>query len=292
MPRLGEREARALTLGPDSVSWRCGSDARGFFAAGYALMLQVAHPTISSGVRDHSNFLSEPWARLWRTVDYVNLTIYSGLDAIEITARLREMHRSIKGANPDGSRYHALEPEAYAWVQASLVKTVVEVNERFVGPLRRADTERLYQEWRGLGRLLGIRAGDLPADWDAFQRYFDHMVATRLERTETGETVLRSLANPPRPPELPRWALPLWWLGRLPLRHLVMLCTVGMLPPALRERYGLRWSRWRDRELRAIEGLSRRLTPVLPEWVRISGPGYLAARQRAIRNNPLVPQDG
>ena len=88
MPRLTEPEARALTLGPDSVSWRYSSDLRLFLGSLGALLLQVAHPTVGSGVRDHSNFQAEPWARLFRTVDWVNLTIYGGEDAIETGERL------------------------------------------------------------------------------------------------------------------------------------------------------------------------------------------------------------
>jgi uncharacterized protein (DUF2236 family) len=290
-PRLTDEQARALTLTDNSVSWRVASDARGFLAAGYALMLQVAHPTVSSGVRDHSNFLNEPWARLWRTVDYVNLTVYAGQDAIEVTRRLRELHRSIKGGNPDGTKYHALEPEAYAWVQGTLVYTVVTANARFVKKLSTEDTERLYREWVGLGRLLGVREGDLPADWAGFLSYFNEMVETRLKRTETGEVVLRSIAKPPRPDELPKWTEPLWRVASLPLRHLLMLCTVGMLPPVLRERYGLRWTWWQERELRAITAVSRALTPILPGFVKITGPRYLTMRARALRHNPLVPRE-
>lgn len=288
-PRLTDEQAKALTLSENSVSWRCASDARGFLLAGYALMLQVAHPTVSSGVRDHSNFLNEPWARLWRTVDYVALTVYAGHDAIEVTRRLRELHRSIRGDNPDGTKYHALEPEAYAWVQGTLVYTVVTANARFVKPLSTEDTEALYREWVGLGRLLGVREGDLPEDWAGFLDYFTEMVDAKLRRTETGEVVLRSLARPPRPAELPQWTEPLWRAASLPLRHLLMLCTVGLLPPVLRERYGLRWNRWQERELRAIAAVSRALNPVLPRFVKVTGPRYLAMRANALRHNPLVP---
>src|SRR5262245_52885253 len=144
MPRLSEHEARALTLGPDSMSWRYTSDLRLFFGALTALLMQVAHPTVGSGVRDHSNFQREPWARLFRTIDWVNLTIYGGRDAVEVGARLREMHKHIKGSNPDGSRYHALEPGAYAWVHATLVYSIVNGQRMFGSGMSREDIERMY----------------------------------------------------------------------------------------------------------------------------------------------------
>src|ERR1043166_1360995 len=86
-------------LGPDSVAWRCASDSRLYLGAGNALLLQVAHPTVGSGVRDFSKFEQEPWDRLFRTIDYVNLSVYGGTDAPLVGRRLRSAHKSIKGVN-------------------------------------------------------------------------------------------------------------------------------------------------------------------------------------------------
>jgi uncharacterized protein (DUF2236 family) len=65
--RLTDPEAAELVPGTESVAWRYGSDIRLFLASLSALLLQVVHPTVGSGVRDHSNFGQEPWARLYRT---------------------------------------------------------------------------------------------------------------------------------------------------------------------------------------------------------------------------------
>ncbi|GAB3503155.1 oxygenase MpaB family protein [Amycolatopsis cihanbeyliensis] len=287
--QVTEEEAAKLTLGPDSVSWQRASDVRGFLGAGYALLLQVTHPTIGSGVRDHSNFRQEPWQRLFRTLDYVMLTVYSGQDAIEVTRKLREMHKRIKGVNPDGSRYHALEPGAYAWVQATLVQAIVMLHKHFGRPMSEEETERLYAEWLGLGRLLGIRAGDLPATWAEFEVYFDEMVANRLAHTETADVVLASLRRPARPPLLPRWTEPVWRLVTLPAAHVLTLCTIGLLPDSLRRRLGLRWTRWQDRQLRALRAASRAITPLLPRHLRINGPLYLRSRVRAIARDEFAP---
>lgn len=281
MARLSDTEAKALTLGPDSVSWRRASDVRGYLAAGYALLLQVMHPTVGSGVRDHSNFTAQPWQRLLRTLDYVNLTVYSGHRAIEVTSRLRAEHQHIKGTDPDGSRYHALEPAAFAWVQATLVHAVVNFHERFGSPLSEPEKERIYAEWVGLGRLVGVRPGDLPDDWASFGAYLDGVIENELRHTETADTVLASIAHPKRPPGLPAWTEPLWRLAWAPSGHLLTLCTVGLLPPVLRERLGVTWTPWHERQLRAVSAFSRALTPVLPRALRVSGPGYLKLRKLA-----------
>ena len=74
--RRGGRRAScsARTRSPGGGS----GDPRYFFGAGYALLLQVAHPTVGSGVRDHSNFQEDPWGRLMRTTDYLYLLVYGG----------------------------------------------------------------------------------------------------------------------------------------------------------------------------------------------------------------------
>src|SRR4051794_12169381 len=134
-----DEEIDEIILGPESLIWRRFSDVRLFFASGYALLLQVAHPTVGSGVRDHSDFAERPWDRLLRTVDYLNLIVYGGPQAAAVGRRLRNMHKSIRGQNPDGTKYSALEPEAYAWVHATLIDGAVRAHERFVAPLTRQE---------------------------------------------------------------------------------------------------------------------------------------------------------
>src|SRR5206468_905975 len=61
----------ALVPEPHSILWRYGDDARLMAAAGYTLLLQVAHPMVGAAVKEHSNFREEPWKRLMYTLDYV-----------------------------------------------------------------------------------------------------------------------------------------------------------------------------------------------------------------------------
>ncbi|HEY6783063.1 MAG TPA: oxygenase MpaB family protein, partial [Candidatus Dormibacteraeota bacterium] len=77
-----DAELEQLLVGPQSVAWRFGSDARLYLGMLYPLLLQVAHPTVGAGVRDYSNFEERPWERLLRSLDWVNLLIYGGHDAV------------------------------------------------------------------------------------------------------------------------------------------------------------------------------------------------------------------
>ncbi len=270
---------------PGSITWRRASDPRLFLTSGYALLLQVAHPTVGAGVRDHSRFEQDPWGRLLRTVDYVNLSVYAGPDAATVGQKLRSYHRAIKGNHPDGSHYHALEPEAFAWVHATLADAVVKGHEYFGNPLLPHQQEALWAEWLGIGRTLGIRPRDLPAEWSEFYPYFDEMVAHRLVHNDSVDRVLRSLRT--SKPPLPVVPQALWAGASYPAAHLLRLVTAGLLPPVLRDRFGLPWSQGHARQFAAIGAASCALTPLLPRRVQIMGPDYLRLRRRQIAHGPL-----
>src|SRR4051812_10934135 len=265
-----------------SIAWRYSSDARTLMGAGAALTLQVAHPTVAAGVREHSNFQKDPWGRLLRTLDHTNLLLYGGPEAARATGeRLREMHKRIKGVAPDGTRYHALEPEAYAWVHATLAWVIVDAHRLFGRRMRDDQVERFYAEWRALGGLLRVRDRDLPATWPEFSAYVDRMVDERLEDNDVVQTVLRTLTAPSGPPAewLPDAA---WKVLRLPAARTLDLATVALLPERLREKVGLRLSEADRVQVRVLSGLSRRATPVMPAALRRTGPGYLRWRHEAI----------
>ncbi len=282
-----DEELEAIILGPDSIVWQRFSDARIFLGAGAALLLQVAHPTVGSGVRDFSNFQREPWDRLLRTLDYLSLLVYGGAEAGVIGKRLRAAHKTIKGVNPDGSRYHALEPEAYAWVHATLIEAGIRAHKLFVGPLSAAEIEAFYAEYLPLGRLVGVREGDLPERWLDFRDYVDTMIAERLERTETVETVLKTMRIPAAPPVFPEGLDPLWKLLRVPPSHALRLATYGLLGDSVRARLGMRWNRAAELELGGFGLACRAAGPLLPGVAKLGGPAYLEWRREAIRRGPL-----
>jgi uncharacterized protein (DUF2236 family) len=275
-------EARALVPPPGSITWRRAGDARLLAASGYALLLQVAHPTVGAGVREHSNFRQDPWGRLLRTLDYANVMVYGEPDQAAAMGRwVRETHRRIKGVDAAGRRYHALDPEPYAWVHATLAEAIVTGHRRFGRPMTRIEVEDFWTQWRGLGRLLGVRERDLPEGWAAFRTYFDRMVEHRLEDNPTVHDVLDALARPARPP-VPALTEGAWRVARLPASRLGRLATVGLLPPALRRRLGLGWSPAQELELRALSAASRAATPLMPASLRRLGPVWLSRRQEAI----------
>lgn len=268
-------------LTPASPAWRRGSDPRGLLFAGRALLLQVAHPTVAAGVREHSTYRTDPWGRLERTLDSLYTILYSS-DAAAEGARLRELHRTIRGVAPDGRRYHALEPEAYAWVHATIIETIAAAQAWAARPLEGDELACYYTEMREVGRLLGLRDRDLPPDWSGFLDWYDHLMNTRLEGSDVVDDVLRSIVRPARPPAI---HVPggVWSLATRPVGHVLRLGTVGVLPPAVRTRLGLAWSRTDELEMRGLGAALRTADPLVPARLRVLGPTYLRVQRRRHR---------
>ncbi len=275
--RLGSK-AEAITLGPNSITWRALSDWRILLCGGRSLLLQVAHPVVAAGVSQHSNFTVDPWKRLIGTLElYFGGVIFGWpAGAAAAAARLRSTHARIRGVDALGRPYRALEPGVFHWVHATLVDSSAVLLEHFGTPLRGSELTRFYDEMREVGRLCGLRDREMPPDWASFREYFDEMVRTALEDTRVVREVLSMLANAPRPCSLPvpdliwRWCL---WPS---VGHLVWLCSIGLLPVPLRERLEIPWTRAQEIELRVNAALLRRAVPLLPERLRMHPWAYAA----------------
>ncbi len=280
MPPAGDWPS--LAPHPGTITWRCAGDARLLIAAGYALLLQVSHPTVGAGVSEHSRFRNDPWGRLLRTLDYTYTMVYGGPQAAgEMGRRIRSFHKQIYGCRPDGQRYRALETEAYTWVHATLAEAIFAGHERFGRPFTHDQRQRFWTEWRSLGRLLGIRYRDLPAEWLGFRVYVEEMIDARLQHTESVDDVLEALTRP-TPPALGVLRGPGWATVRPQLGHVLGLATVGLLPATLRRRFGVRWTLANEVELSVLGAALRTATPFMPSWLSNTGPGYLRWRHDAI----------
>ncbi|MDH6228055.1 oxygenase MpaB family protein [Streptomyces sp. MJP52] len=265
---------------------RVFGDVRALLLAPELLLLQVAHPAVGAGVADHSNFRAEPWPRLGRTLLSLSTVIYGGQDAATAEARrLIGVHAGMKGVDPSGRRYHALHPEAYHWVHATLVKAPVDAMRIFGRELDERQIEEYYREMRNVGRVWGLKEHHLPPDWEAFGAYYDSMVAERLEANRSVRDVLDALAAPARPA---RWIPGALWrpLGRAAGRG-ALFVTAGALPPVLRERFGLPWDPRRERRMRRFARVVRVLVSPLPVRLRVA-PGRMLAHTAERRRRALA----
>ena len=217
---------------------------------GAAILLQIADPTVAAGIARHSDFATRPLLRLRTTLTYVYAVVL-GTDeqADAVRAMVDRAHGPVAGA---------FDPELQLWVAATLYRTGSDVDERVWGPLDPASAEAVYRENAILGTALQMPAELWPADSEAFRAYWEDRVS-RLEVTADARRIMLDLLHPT--------ALP-WWL--MPGMPLVRLLTAGLLPPSVRQAYGLPWSRMRqrrfERTFRALAAVYRPLPRRIRHW--------------------------
>jgi uncharacterized protein (DUF2236 family) len=267
--------------GPESLVWQRLADDRGLLIGGATLVLQVAQPAVGAGVEQHSNFKAEPWRRLYGTLLSLTTIVYgTTAEACTEVERLRAMHRTIRGIDSAGRRYAALRPAPWAWVHGTLAWSVIRLNELFRTPFTSEDEERYWREWLEVGRLLGVRDGDLPPTFAGFRALLDD--ASALEDNRSVRDVLDALTVIPAP-NLLRWLGPVWrvLVGR-PVGSLARVVTIGALPPTLAARLELRLTAREQRRLRRFVTLVALLRRLLPPPVR-SGPLAVLIKWRSRR---------
>ncbi|WP_020668666.1 oxygenase MpaB family protein [Amycolatopsis nigrescens] len=258
-----------MATGPPIVrgtaAWKYFGDFRAALLAGQVLMLQVAHPVVAAGVRDHSNYREDPWTRLMRTGASLSIYIYGREGAQYEADRLRRLHRSFKGVDAEGRRYHALDPKAYAWVHATLVKVPVDAQRFFGRALSGPELDEYYAQLCDVGRMLGLRERDLPPDWAAFERYYDEMVAG-FELNQTIETLLETIETVRKPF---RWLPDPLWTPIQRWQHRGQLFLISAtLPPAFRARAGLKWTDEQQRRFDRFAAVTRFLGALAPASAR------------------------
>lgn len=265
-------------LGPDSVAWKVFGDLTFVLGAPRRLLIDVAHPVVATGVREFSVFETDPYGRAERTLNMIMGVVYGREEALETARKLRDLHRGIKGRYPDGSRWSSLNPEAFHWVHASLVHGVYTQQKELGRGWKPGEVEQFYLEMRQVGLMYGVRDQDMPADWDAFCRWFDEMTATRLERSDMTDRVFAVVTGPKPPPHIPVLRIPMVWntLVRPVAGRVLGTVTAGLLTPELRDLLGIEWGRGRRIMFRLLSIQSRLVIPRLPREIRM-----LPARQAA-----------
>lgn len=262
-----------LPLGRDSVAWKVNAEPAVFLGGGRALLMQVAHPGVGAGVEQHSTYASDPWGRLFRTVDVMMKLSFGPPEVSARQARLLEkVHRRVQGTTEDGSPYSALDPALQLWVWATLVDTALLVYERIRPPLRPDERERFYEESTAVAHGCGVPVGSWPNSWDEFREYVRTTVEEDLRVTDAARAVATAAMVPPLPG-------PLGPAAGVPNR----LVTVGLLPRSLREQYGFRWTRADRGRLVRFLALVRTTTALTPAPLRHAGANLAVVEQRPLR---------
>jgi uncharacterized protein (DUF2236 family) len=263
---------------PDSIFRRVNREAVLLLGGQRALLLQLAHPLVAAGVADHSDFMAHPLRRLWRTVDTMLRIVHGDRATAEAAAQaLDAVHARVQGtlaeeteSFPAGTPYRAHDPALLLWVHATLVDSALVTYQCFVRPLAPDERERFHVESRVVARLLGVPEGLLPLSFASFERYVDETISGgTLEPTPTARRLADAVLHPP-----------LAFLPRL-VGDVGTVVTLGLLPPVLRERYGLPWDAKRERGFAIARGVVRAVLPALPDVLRAMPQARRAERLRA-----------
>ncbi|MEV4579436.1 oxygenase MpaB family protein [Nonomuraea jabiensis] len=233
-------EQAADAFGPDSMLRRLVNEARWGLAVTRATVLEAAHPQIGAALIENSSFVTHPWRRLRNTLVSTQrmLDPDPNVRTREAT-RLNRLHARISGTAPQGRPYDGTDPEARAWVVATLFESTVTMyrlgGESLDGPA----LERLYAEFRTFLVLMEGDSDRLPATLREFWPYYDDMIDHRLESTEAVRVILyRLFANVPAPPLL-RNHPAVWAAGRAVAGPVAAAITIASLPESFCRRVAL-----------------------------------------------------
>ncbi|WP_370654805.1 oxygenase MpaB family protein [Prescottella sp. R16] len=277
-------------LGPDSLTWRYFADWRGMLQGLWAGSMQNMHPGLGAGVEQHSRFFEERWERLLRSLYPIGGVVFDGDRARQTAEEVRDYHRTIKGVDAQGRRYHALDPDTFYWAHATFFMGTILTAEHFMGGITEAQKRQLFTEHVQWYRLYGMSMRPVPQTWEDFQDYWDRMCRNVLEDNKATRDVLdlTGLGHPPFTPWLPQ---PLWRLARIPIAKGFVWLTVGMYDQPVRDLLGFRWTpvdAWLHRRAgRTVNAVFRLVPPRYRKHPRARG-GLDRVSGRSPVDAPLV----
>jgi uncharacterized protein (DUF2236 family) len=206
-----------------------------------AILLQVGDPIVARGVAQSSSFARDPLGRLRRTLGYVYAVQLGEPDQhAKAARRVDSAHARVVGARD-------VAPQL--WVTATLSHTAVQVHALIHGPVDGDLADELHAAGAELGMALQLPAEAWPVDRAAFDHYWEATVAELSVTPEAREVARELLAARAAP----------WWL-RLAMPA-AREFTALLLPPALREAYGIPWHPRRARAVLAVVRVLARITP-------------------------------
>ncbi|HVJ01784.1 MAG TPA: oxygenase MpaB family protein [Sphingomonas sp.] len=215
-------------FGPGSMVWRVHGDVTTMMVGGVsALLLQMLHPAVLAGVWDHSSFRGDMIGRLRRTARFIAVTSYAERSEAEAAiARVRDVHRRVRGTLPDGTPYAADDPRLLAWVHVAEAVSFLDAWIRYAEPgMTPADQGRYFAEFARIAEALG--ADPVPrsrAEADAL------ILAMRPELAATARTheIARLVLSQPAPS-----------LAAAPVQAITFQAAVDLLPRWARRMHGL-----------------------------------------------------
>ncbi|KAJ5422742.1 hypothetical protein N7491_011187 [Penicillium cf. griseofulvum] len=213
-----------------------------FAGSGATLLLQAAMP----GIRDagpnsggHKELATELIDALQANISYISCLVFGTRDERKILiSLLKDGKPPLLGA---------------LWMAATLYATATDFYQRVYGRVDYASAERAYSEYALLMNCLGVPTGTWPESRQAFWAYWDDQVP-RLTVSEDAALFAKDLRESN---DMPRWVQT--------LKPFLRVTTTEMLPPRLRDAYGLRSTISTRVLYRTWMGFAVALYPAMPD---------------------------
>jgi uncharacterized protein (DUF2236 family) len=268
-------------FGPGSVTWRVHAEPILALAGLRALYLQALHPRAVAGLVQNSDYRSDPWGRLFRTVEYVATVVYGTTAQAERAGRkVRAIHARMVAVDPQtGESFRLNEPDLLRWVHVTEVESFLTVARRAGVALSDADVDAYYREQRRAAALVGLDPDTVPGSAAEVADYYAAVRPGLALTQEAADTGL-FLAGAPLPGKLGYTPVRLAWTWLVSL-------AIGLLPPWARRMYGLPGLPTTDLTASLSARVLRLGIAALPRRYR-QGPIYLAAMERAARLAPAA----
>lgn len=285
-----DAEAAIKKLGPDSIMWRDFGTYLYQFILPQAFILQSAHPMVDRAVSVDKKYKLNPWGRAKDSLKLLWPVVYSKpKDAIDMGVRLRELHRSIKGTDKDGKKYHALDPEAYAWVHMTGYDAMLRLY-RFFSNHRLSPKEKavLFEEWKAMGTMLGIIDKTLPQTEEEYWEKFNYIVNERLEKGPVLDELLDPLFIFKYYPKPPKSNMPdfLWKAIAFMWGVIQSKIILATLPESFRDKIGLKYGKLDQLFFAVFSWSVRTFFPMLPEKSQ-----YMPSIWRIMEDARLHPEE-
>jgi uncharacterized protein (DUF2236 family) len=176
-----------------------------------------------------------------------------------IHTRVHGQLRETVGSFPAGSAYSAEDPALVLWVHLTLLDSIPQAYELFVGPVSEQERDGYCAESAWVATALGARPADVPVTWAHASEQLSRMYASGVLAVGSQARELSVAVLAPRVTRL----LP-------PVASWNRLVSVGLLPDGIRRQYGLEWSaanqRRFDRTVRRLRRIRQSLPDVVALW--------------------------
>ena len=232
----------------NGISWQIFANPLTVFIGGVAaVLLELAEPSVRSGVWEHSNFRQDPVLRMRRTGFAALVTVYAPREKAEkLIAQVVRMHDRVTGFTPDGLPYCANDPRLLTWVHATALFGFAEAFNQYASPLTLNLKSKAFLEGQEAARLYG--ADTPPTTWQEWQQ----LLRSTAPHLEDSLIMAEFLDLVESAPILPAWLRP--------IQRLLVRAAVEMTPPPVRSFPSLRRLGLRRGEATIVRAMGRSAT--------------------------------